>query len=350
MKKKLTLGLAALGLVSASAQAGHPAPDVSMPTANPILVTVPEQDGSWSVGVETLYWQPTGSDLQYAADENSVVGGNNTNTIRKAHESDNGYGWGLRLDATYHMPVQGKDVELSWVHFGKDWTDEKNSVNRSAGSLFLPWDLLLEGSPTDFDSIRAKSTYSYNHVDLAFGQKMKVGDYLMLRPFAGARWSDIDSQNNVSAFAAAPTSTSEAWYFRTKFKGVGPRAGIDGAFDLGSGFGISARAGASLLVGVTEANQKEGTQTGSQDSATTTNLERKISNSTRVVPEGDMKLGINYSRAFNQHYSGLFELGFEANHYFNALDKSYLAQNDSVSQSSDFSWSGPYARFQLDIA
>jgi len=355
MKKKITLGLVAMGLASAAAQAGHPAPDVSMPIANPILVTVPEQDSSWSVGIEALYWMPTGADLQYATNQSGVNTNNNSASTRQTHVADNDYAWGARIDATYHMPVQGKDVELAWAHFGKDWTDTKNTVNRSAGSLYLPWDLFSGGAATDFNSVSAKSFYSYNSVDLHFGQKVKVGDNLMLHPFAGLRWSDIDSKNEVLAFSAATTnnnntSESQAWNIHTDFKGIGPRAGIDGGFNLGGGFGISGRAGASLLVGVTEASQKQSTTVSSTNSSIVNGLDRKMSNSTRVVPEADAKLGINYGRTFNQRYSGIFELGFEANHYFNALDKSYLAQNDGVSRSSDFSWNGPYARFQLDIA
>lgn len=359
MKKQVTLGLIALGLASGSALAGHPARDVPMPTAAPVLVTVPEQDGSWSLGVEALYWQPTNSDLQYALTRNQQTGGSATHDNFDTKEVENHYDWGFRLDATYHVPVQGKDVELSWVHFDDKQVRENSSAYRTANGgangVNLPWDYLTPsmfpvdaGSAQEFDAVHGKSEYEYDHVDLMFGQKIKVGNRVMVRPFAGARWADIEAKNTINAVLSGDSGVSQKWRFDADFEGIGPRLGMDGNVDLGYGFGVSVRAGLSLLVGQQESDHIA-TQESNADSNVQT-LNHNVSTTVRVIPETDVKMGVNYTHVFNQTWSALVEVGYEVTNYFNALDKGVLGTFDSVNSSSDFAWNGPYARLQLDIA
>ena len=362
MKKQVTLGLIALGLASGSALAGNPARDIPMPTATPVLVTVPEQDGSWSLGMEALYWQPTNSDFQYALTRNQQTGGNATRDIFDTKEVENHYGWGFRLDGTYHIPVQGKDVEASWVHFDERQVSETSTAYRTgnglANSVNLPWDYLTPGmlpvgsdsAQQEFDSIHAKSEYDYDHLDLMFGQKLKVGNRVMLRPFAGVRWADIEAKNTVSAIFNPDSGDdiSQNWRFNTDFEGIGPRVGMDGDVDLGYGFGVSIRAGFSLLVGQEENDHLVRQNNATENSVDT--LKHNVSDTIRVVPETDIKMGVNYTYVFNQTLSALVEVGYEVNNYFDALDKSVLGTFDSVNSSTDFAWSGPYARLQLDIA
>ncbi|MHA7840386.1 MAG: Lpg1974 family pore-forming outer membrane protein [Gammaproteobacteria bacterium] len=361
MKKQLTLGLIALGLASGSALAGHPAREVPMPTATPVLVTVPEQDGSWSLGIEALYWQPTNSDFQYALTRNEQSGANATHNIFETKEVENHYDWGFRLDGTYHIPVQGKDVEVSWVHFDEDQVKETSNAYRTGAdeenAVNLPWDYLapsmfpVDGNSTqEFDSIHAKSEYDYDQIDLVFGQKVKVGNRVLLRPFVGARWADIEAKNTVTGILNDGTATNIAqnWRFNTEFEGIGPRVGMDGDIDLGYGFGVSARAGLSLLVG-----QQENDHKVRQNDVSANNvlmLDHNVSDNVRIVPETDIKMGVNYTHVFNQSWSALVEVGYEVTNYFGALDKSVLGAFDSVNGSSDFAWNGPYARFQVNIA
>ncbi|MHA7840388.1 MAG: Lpg1974 family pore-forming outer membrane protein [Gammaproteobacteria bacterium] len=363
MKKQVTLGLIALGLASGSALAGHPARDVLMPTATPVLVTVPEQIGSWSLGIEALYWQPTNSDFQYALTRSQAASGNATNNVFRTKEVESDYDWGFRLDGTYHLPVQGKDIEVSWVHFDENQVSKNGSAYRtgddSVNAVNLPWDYLAPNLfPVDtqaidteeFDSIHAKSEYEYDHVDLLFGQKIQVGSRLRLHPFAGARWAEIDGKNTATAIfnAVLADDMSQRWRFSTDFEGVGPRLGMDGDIDLGYGFGVSIRAGFSLLVG-----QQKNDQIVAQNNASASEIEvldHNVSSTIRLVPETDMKMGINYNHVFNQTWAIGLELGYEVSNYFDALDKSILGSFDSVGHSTDFGWNGPYARFQVNIA
>ena len=363
MKKQVTLGLIALGLTSGTALAGHPARDVPMPTAAPVLVTVPEQDGSWSLGVEALYWQPNNGDFQYALTRKQTTGTNATHNALTTKEVSNDYDWGFRLDGTYHIPFQGKDVELSWVHFDHDQISDSSNAYRTGSNaenaVNLPWDYVspaLGDSTQAFDSIHGKSEYDYDHVDLVFGQKIKVGNRVMLRPFAGARWAEIDTKNTAAAkfadqSAVSPTDINQNWRFKSDFEGVGPRVGMDGDLDLGNGFGISVRAGLSLLVG-DQKNSNAGEQTTIADDSTQTVdvLSHRVSKTIRVVPATDVKLGVNYTHVFSQSLAALVEVGYEVNNYFGALNKDLNGSFNSVNGNNNFAWSGPYARLQVDIA
>ncbi|MHA7840387.1 MAG: Lpg1974 family pore-forming outer membrane protein [Gammaproteobacteria bacterium] len=360
MKKQVTLGLIALGLTSGSALAGYPALDVPMPTVvPPVLVTVPEQFGSWSLGLEALYWQPTNSDLQYALPHKL----DDDTNLFDTKEAKNHYGLGFRLDSTYHLPVQGKDMEVSWVHFNKDQTSESSTAYRtgsgSTNAAEIPWDRLTPnifpvGHSTleQFDSIHAKSQYDYDQIDLLFGQKMQVGNRVTLRPFAGARWSDIESKNTVTAIYNETTTSgmSQHWRFNTEFEGVGPRLGMDGDVDLGYGFGVSVRAGMSLLVGQQSSRYAVAQQESDGNDQDITTLDHSNSDSIHIIPETDIKMGINYTHMFDQTWSAAIEVGYEVTNYFNALDKSIFGKFDSVNSSNNFAWNGPYARIQVDIA
>merc|ERR1712146_211443 len=177
------------------------------------------------------------------------------------------------------VPVQGKDVELSWVHFDDKQVRENSSAYRTANGgangVNLPWDYLTPsmfpvdaGSAQEFDAVHGKSEYEYDHVDLMFGQK-------------------------------------ESDHIATQ-----------------------------------ESNADSNVQT----------LNHNVSTTVRVIPETDVKMGVNYTHVFNQTWSALVEVGYEVTNYFNALDKGVLGTFDSVNSSSDFAWNGPYARLQLDIA
>lgn len=357
MKKQLTLGLIALSLASSSALAGHPAKNVPLPKSHNILVTVPEQDGRWDIGLELLAWQPNNSDLQYAMQRSQE--GNSSNLTRdhfKTKEVKGDYEWGFRLDGTYHMPLQGKDVELNWVHFNDDKVHETGNVGRLGSTdnfaVNIPWDYLEPtfSSTQPFDHVHAVQEYDYDHFDAIFGQKIKVGHRIVLHPYTGVRFADVHAKNNIAATFEAENpenSVVERWRFRTSYEGIGPRVGMDGDVHFGHRFGAFLRGGVSLLVGEQGFNhlQNNTTNTGIQ-----TVHKQEVSDIIRVVPEADIKMGLHYGFDFNRQLGMNVELGFEAENYFDIVNKSYLASFDSANGSTNFGWNGPYARLQLNIA
>ncbi|MHA7840389.1 MAG: Lpg1974 family pore-forming outer membrane protein [Gammaproteobacteria bacterium] len=349
------MGLIALGLASGSALAGHPATNVPLPKAHNVLVTVPEQDGRWDLGLELLVWQPNNSDLQYDLQRSQEAGSSLTRSYFKTKEVGSDYEWGFRVDGTYHMPVQGKDVEIDWVHFSDDNVHERSHALRLGdGNSFavnLPWDYLnptVGNNEQPFDRVDAVQEYDYDHFDATFGQKMRVGRRVMLRPYAGARFTDMHAKNNIAAVSNGTSDDIvERWRFRTSYKGIGPRIGMDGDVELGYRIGAFVRGGVSLLVGDQGFSHLQD-RTASNGSQIV--YKHDVSDIVRVVPEADIRLGFHYGFDFNHQLGMNVELGYEAENYFDVLNKSYLASFDSANGSTNFGWNGPYARLQLNIA
>lgn len=355
MKKQLTLGLIALGLASGSALAGTPAKNVLLPKAHNILVTVPEQNGHWDFGLEFLLWQPTNSDLQYAVQrsEQQGAGSSFSHNYFRTKEVSGDHEWGFRLDGTYHMPTQGKDIEMDWVHFTDGRVHKTSDVGRLGdGDSFavnIPWDYLAptltETQP--FDYVHAVQEYDYDHFDAIFGQKMRVGHRVVLHPYAGARFIDIHGKNNIAAVFSDTPNVTERWRFRTSYEGIGPRVGMDGDIKLGHHVGAFVRGGVSLLVGEQGFNYLQ----DNTDSTNNQNIQKhEVNDIVRVVPEADIKVGVHYGFNLNHQMNMNIELGFQAENYFDILNKSYLASFDSANGSTNFGWNGPYARLQLNLA
>ena len=378
MIKQVSLALAALGL-SASAYAAHPVEDM-LPAAPPtVAVTIPQQTGSWVIGVEALYQAPGNGDPQYAitATANGPTTLGNLTTVdaaAKVHNVDPEHDWGWQLDLAYLFAGNGRDVELSWKHLDTSDSDTANrpaSAFMSGPSLVTPIIAsIVSTNPPVFvngwDTARGKSDYDYDHVDLVFGQKADFGQKVTLRAFGGLRYAQIDFKDEGYYLAQevpvnglqGNVDTAEL-YARSKseFDGLGLRAGIDTKVRLGSNFSIVGTFGGSLLVGDRDKStsingsyidRNTGAGVPNAEFAATATI--KTSDETLVVPELDARLGINYAWAFNPDAALEIELGYETINYFDVKNTSTLGYFDTIGHDNDFSIRGPYLRLQLNLA
>ncbi len=83
-----------------------------------------------------------------------------------------------------------------------------------------------------------------------------------------------------------------------------------------------------------------------------TDADFKNDSYTAVVPELDAKLGLDYMHAFNPNTSMNIQVGYQVVNYFNAENNDFAdsALANSVNNSSDFNYNGPYLRLQLNVA
>ena len=318
MKTKISLILLGLGLASASAYAG--AVDTTpMPVSNDINVTVPDQSGMWSFGVNAVLLQPVSNDFTYF--HTSTDSATNYQTV------DQSYHWWFGADVTYAFPGNGRDVTLAYEGF-------HGSDSNSAVALPL--------------GVEGKTDTSYDAGDLVFGQKLDVGQRIRLHPFVGVRYATIDVKNTAgytyfdadNKALGATTGIQEG-----TFSGIGPRFGSDAQINLGQGFSIRGRLGLSALIGSSNPTLDYVTT----DYTTNTSAPYSINqdSSTRVVPELDGRLGLNYTYDFNSNMAMGVEAGWQAVNYFNAVAQTC---EDGSIDSSNFALQGPYARLQLDVA
>ena len=360
MKTKISLILLGLGLVNASAYAGAVAEP--MPVSNDINVTAPDQSGMWSFGATAVLMQPSNTAFNYA-DENTF-GFNNDGTVfnsdTKHHTVNEGYHWWFGVDVAYAFPGSGRDVTLAYEGLHgttKDHTSIPDADNVILGSTF---------SNFLYATAEGEAETNYDAGDLLFGQKLDVGSRIRLHPFAGLRYAYINTQDignytggrDSTAYFGPnnpfPTSvdSSENAELENTFNGIGPRFGSDAQVNLGEGFSIRGRLGLSALIGSRSIdNSALITYYDVNDVAvgsvkTNTNSESQ----TRVVPEIDGRLGLNYTHNLNANLALGVEAGWQATNYFNVIADSFNADTGQYDNNSNFALQGPYARLQLDIS
>jgi Legionella pneumophila major outer membrane protein precursor len=333
MKTKISLILLGLGLASASAYAG--AVDTTpMPVSNDINVTAPDQSGMWSFGATAVLLQPVSNNFTY----------NNTNTDNATNYQsvDQSYHWWFGADVSYAFPGNGRDVTLAYE--GLHGSDSDSSVGTyNAGTLVAPVELPL--------GAEGKTDTSYDAGDLVFGQKLDVGQRIRLHPFVGLRYAHIDVKNtanyteldaNGNSAGVTTSGTQEG-----TFSGIGPRFGSDAQINLGQGFSIRGRLGLSALMGSSDPTLSYVTTDTTTNPTTVAPYSINQDSSTRVVPEMDGRLGLNYTYDFNSNMALGVEAGWQAVNYFNAVAQESI---DGSIDHSNFALQGPYARLQLDVA
>ena len=348
MKKQISLVLLGLGLSSGAAFAAH-MDETPMPVSNDINVTAPDQSGMWSFGGTVVLQQPTNKAFHYA-DVTTDTGTFPFNSSDVDHkEVDQAYKWWFGADVTYHFPGNGRDVTLAYEGLHGNEEDHTSVDPNGSAALtstfqgFIPY-LSAEG----------ETDTNYDAGDLVFGQKLDVGERIRIHPFMGLRYAHIDMEdtgeysNFQSTGVAYSTEDGKA---ESEFNGIGPRFGSDAQINLGQGFSIRGRLGLSALIGtqdVTYHDTRSLYDTTGALVATGTNSDDYDDNTTRVIPEIDGRLGLNYTYDFDSNMALGVEAGWQVTNYFNAVQDNDF--DDDYRQNADFGLQGPYARLQLDIA
>ena len=347
MTKRITLALAMIGL-SASAFAGAPGNQVAMPSG--INLIAPDSVGVWSFGIEALYFQPANNEYQYGQLVSSPTVANNN---ARNQSVGNSYDWGGTIDATYLFPGNSRDVKLSYTHIRFSNSD---TTSVAGGQAFNPAVNFGIGQLGVGDSARGSQDNDVDSVDLVFGQWIRIGQRVDLHPFGGFRWADI-STSAKGSFDSTVSQPIDGGLDYTKltssFQGIGPRAGIDTAVHLGKGFSIVGTMAGSLLVGNVDGKYTETDTSGAGGPTPITTVDTvKTGDSTQVVPELDARIGVDYMHAFNPATSMNIQLGWQVVNYFDVsnVDLVDMGTPNTVNNSEDFGYHGPYLRLQVNLA
>lgn len=274
---------------------------------------------------------------------------------------------------------------------------------------------ILASDPVLTDlSVRAE--FEHYSVDLDFGQRINVGSNFGLRWFGGLRYARMENKVQESFTAVTTTTlptvttaigvvlevaeaatpgiiTADVSFDlaatqrntttqKVDFDGIGPHFGFEGNYYIGGGFGVVSSVSTGLIVGETDtslSSQIRGdtgltptvvfTETGvaapfitgeiiSGGATTLTGIPSanfKYKNDTRVAPNLDAKLGLNYAYVFsNVSHSRLsVEGGYQVSHYWNTVDR--VSLNGPITtlhgnrQTTDISFEGPYIGIQVQV-
>lgn len=336
--KRLTLALIALGL-SAPVLAD----------SSPFCVTVPNQQGGFTVGADLLWLRPHTPDLTYSTASTSVTTGlvtTNTTTLSILNPS---YHWAFDLMAAYRIPCTGNDITALWTHLSNKSDSASESHHFSSTD---PLDPRIDA--TDFSS-----TFKYDAVDLDLGQRVNFGDYFNFRMFAGLRGADVKqtfSKTLTATITISPLTGFATLDQSSEFKGIGPQMGIEGRYCIGYGFGIDAGTTLSALVG--RVDNSASTATFTLPTTTSSSNSISVDKKNRVVPALDMNLGVDYTFNFNNcsRSSLVIQAGYKVIHYWDVNDRlisnttaSFDPALTGVNTAGSVSFDGPYLGLKVNV-
>ena len=350
--KRLSLALLALGL-SAPAFAD---------TCNPFNVTVPNQQGGFTIGADALYLQPSVPNGSYFTSVTNPVTPAGAPTVTNFNISnvDPNYHWGFDVTAGYRIPCTGNDITATWTHL---------SQNSDSDSLLNPnFRVVNDGVTTVFNqSATGSLEFKYDAVDLDVGQRVNFGDYFQFRTFAGVRWAQVEEDKSIdTALVETATGTTPVTPFiantvhRTddsKFNGFGPQVGFDGRYCLGYGFGVDANLTTSLLIGKDDNSFRDVNTNFASTGAFTTGAILNVDedSKTRVVPAIDASLGLDYTYNFNNcdRSNLVVQAGWKVINYWNVVhnisDASANFAGTFTNNGSNVAFQGPYAGIKVNL-
>lgn len=290
------------------------------PVCTPGNVTVPCESTAWDIGIQALYLKSTYNDRGFGY-IGEITNADNTHTRLVSADPD--WGWGFKLEASYHFGT-GNDINLNWYHLSSTGTTQ------NFGSGFVYQGGLDEaGDDTPFNSQAVTIDPRWDAVNLEFGQHADFGVMKNIRFHGGVQYARIKTD------AAWLASGDEGIYgsVRTssKYTGFGPRIGADYAYDLGNGLAMYAKGAGAILVGD---HDFSGNGVVGQTGVDQQSLGFSSDSKTSIVPEVEAKLGLAYTYAMAQGDLSL-DAGWMWVNYFNA-------QTSFDLNTSDFGVQGPY--------
>ncbi|MCH9755981.1 MAG: hypothetical protein K0U37_02155 [Gammaproteobacteria bacterium] len=292
------------------------------PVGNTENISIPCEENAWDIGGQALYLQPAYSNDVWINERTiTAPSGENSQTFGIPP----GYGWGLFLEGSYYFNT-GKDLNLNWYYL--DHTDKENNILPAGGSR------------------KTTLTTSWTAANFELGQAIELGRGMnRMRIHAGVQYARLHSVRSYSAQFNIPAPLIQSGtglivgQNEAGFNGFGPRVGVDLDYKLPNiwmnGFKLYANSAVGLLAGASKANR-------SITSPFVSGRLRETSN--QVLPEIDMKLGLNYSHSLSEGVLN-FDAGWMWFNYFSVLNETGTGNGDLAFQGLYFGlkWLGNFA-------
>jgi Legionella pneumophila major outer membrane protein precursor len=341
--KKIVGALLALGIGSGAQAATY---EKVAPVAECVgeNVTVPCEQQGWHVGAQYIYVQPTGDQLY--SDLNS----------------QSRWASGFRLEGGYHFGT-GNDVTVNWIYFSKSSRRNVVPFNNPLLANSAIYDVFDDDDDDDDDiafadifgngpftaSEQVKSTF--NAVNLEFGQMAYWGERVSTRFHVGLQYASIKRTRSQSfAINGTGVFTDDVgevfrvnaenrggFSFEQKFRGIGPRVGVDAYYTFGdSNFSLVGKTAVAVLAADTRVRKGSGFSSLVAEAFDADNefVERLVQNvdvtmqnaRTRTLTLGlEAKLGLEYAYPLA---SG--DLVFEGGYQWAAYPQAMLAPSTST--------------------
>lgn len=311
--------------------------------SSPFSVTVPNQQGGFSVGADVLWLRPNSPNTNFGIITLTPTPELTNISVQSVDPSNH---WAFDLMVSYRIPCTGNDISALWTHLG----------NASNSHEFFK--TISAATPFTVDTT-GTSTFKYDSIDLDLGQRINLGDYFNFRLFVGVRGVNTEEDFNRPVSENTPSTGFTATAIldqSSKLRGIGPQIGIESRYCVGYGFGIDAGTTLSALVGSTDSSASF---TAFSVPATVT-LANNISADRKyhVVPALDLNLGADYIFNFNNcsRSSLAIQGGYKIIHYWDAHQ--LLSSNSTTSFDpthvgfntiSTINFDGPYLGLKVNV-
>jgi len=300
-------------------------------------------DYNFQAQFTALYVKPGATNTHYAAEALTLpVESPNW----KIHDINKKYHFGF--DLFFKAPIHKVNSALfiNWEHFKS--CDTAGAVTDSDNMLGPFFEIGPDASP--YFKAAGIVKFNFNEINLDYGQNIDIGDHLTTNIFAGISFVKIcETLDYTYSGIETSQAVSRNILTPTRFKGVGPQAGISFLYDIVHGLGIAGKLSGSLLSGK---SYNHTTYTSNSPFATTDpNIQTTTTNClSLMVPSLFQRIGLTYGYNFRDHYEIRAEIGYQAQVYFNALQTVDMG-SEVVSPPVSSSSIGVYARtFQRNIS
>lgn len=331
---KHILGAAALSIACASASAAL----INQPAEQ----LVPIFKGGVDVGVTGGWFEPLYHHIGLVVRDDSGINSGQPDGKIKDIDSDYCFSYGGYIG--WRFACSGNDVRLNFFEINVDST---KSASKSGVSTYpILWTVVGQIDDDYIDkaqSARGKMEYEMQRWDFEFAQHINFCSRANLRFFFGASYHCVEKERTINY--VGDESTGDAGKrigakLRSCFDGYGPRVGLDFDYAFDYGFGILTHLSTAMLYGDLESTTRIA-RTDISGEKTRVSMDRCI-----IVPNFDLKIGVDYSYCFTNCSVGRVELGWWVNTYINAVNDTHFVedQNDAnhINRLDNVSFNGFY--------
>ncbi|NGX40093.1 MAG: hypothetical protein KR126chlam1_01433 [Chlamydiae bacterium] len=208
----------------------------------------------------------------------------------------------------------------------------KNSSTTVEDPLFLTQliGFIPDNNNNQFLHASIKMQNDYDAVSAEFGWNLFSECCFNVRLLTGLHYAKvsqkIDSHYNDAAEGQEEDSRV-VLHERARFRGIGPRFGMNTYWDLFCGFGFFADFSTNLLIAEKKGSFfQQNFDPGGMLMGLDTQWKEDFCTTTEVVPNLDIRIGLSYR--FSWCLNFLIEGGYRATHYYNGLQSLKIAGND----------------------
>lgn len=253
----------------------------------------PVSCGKGFLSADLLYWRASEGGLSSVCDSTETIDITENGVLisrlkAEGHDPDFKWDLGFKIGAGYEFADSHCDIGVYWTHYNSH-TGGENHRNEHHWKI------------------------DFNVVDVLYGCEWDCSTCFALTPFGGLRFAQI-KQKLHTHFISTVNGSPATFHgdSRENFWGLGPLFGVEGEWEVGSGFSLYGNISGAILFGEfdVKSNQIDEFTTG-------ININDLRKSPEAYQPVLDAGFGLRWKTCFCNERLLMLQLGFEHHSYFN---------------------------------